>query len=154
MACSVCHGPHIAQSAELAVYAAQVPSFHELPDDLLRLAGKEHEHSPRTYTEGASISRAAPCAAVPRPAARPCPHLLQFRAVFCRSLLCHYVRNPVNLSSRLLCYTALSLLDVPTNAPSPPRPARASAPSPPRPRRHTVGTFCTHQHMARPRRRA
>ena len=153
MACSVCHGPHIAQSAELAVYAAQVPSFHELPDDLLRLAGKEHEHSPRTYTEGASISRAAPCAAVPRPAARPCPHLLQFRAVFCRSLLCHYVRNPVNLSSRLLCYTALSLLDVPTNAPSPPRPARASAPSPPRPRRHTVGTYI-HQHMARPRRRA
>ena len=83
MACSV---PWIPHSTELAVYAAQVPSFHELPDDLLRLAGKEHEHSPRTYTEGASISGAAPCAAVPRPAARPCPHLLfQFRAVFCRS---------------------------------------------------------------------
>ena len=74
--------------------------------------------------------------------------------MFCRSLLCHYVRNPVNLGSRLLCYTALSLLDVPTTAPSPPRPrprALAPAPSPPRPRPRTAGTFCTHQHMAHPR---
>ena len=110
--------------------AAQVPSFHELPDDLLRLAGKKHEHSPRTLTEGASISRAVPRAAMPRQAVRPHSRF-QLSAVFCRSLLCHYVRNPVNLGSRLLCYTALSLLDVPTTA----RPHPHAV--------HAVGTFCT-----------
>ena len=112
--------------------AAQVPSFHELPDDLLRLAGKKHEHYPRTLTEGASISRAVPRAAMPRQTVRPHSRF-QLSAVFCRSLLCHYVRNPVNLGSRLLCYTALSLLDVPTTARPHPQ-CTPSAPSVPQPK--------------------
>jgi len=35
----------------------------------------------------------------------------QLRAVFSRSLLCHYVRSPINLSARLAVYSLLSLAD-------------------------------------------
>ena len=61
------------------------------------------------------ITGAAPFAsarAVGHEAIRQAPGALwQLRCCFMRSLLCHYVRNPVNLGARLLCYVALSLAD-------------------------------------------